>query len=174
MTAAAAEQGIVVRRSQRAERSWIEHYLDGAWGAGQIVSRGRVHDASSLPAFLAVDADAVVGLATYHADAAECELVTLDALVRGKGIGSLLLARVREEAIDLGCRRLWLITTNDNLDAIRFYQRRGMRFAAVHPGAVDQARLIKPSIPSVGAYGIPIHDELEFESAPLDAPRPKC
>jgi hypothetical protein len=62
-----------------------------------------------------------------------------------------------------GCRRLWLITTNDNLDAIRFYQRRGWRLAAVHPGGADRARELKPSIPEIGEYGIPIHDELEFE-----------
>jgi hypothetical protein len=40
-----------------------------------------------------------------------------------------------------------------------------MRLAAAHPGAVDEARAIKPSIPLIGDHGIPIHDELEFELA---------
>ena len=60
-------------------------------------------------------------------------------------------------------RRAWLITTNDNLDAIRFYQRRGFTIATVHAGAIEQSRTIKPSIPLVGSYGIPIRDEIEFE-----------
>ena len=62
-----------------------------------------------------------------------------------------------------GCSRTWLITSNDNVNAIRFYQRRGMRLVAVHRGAIDEARQLKPSIPLVGKHGIPIHDELEFE-----------
>ena len=81
----------------------------------------------------------------------------------GRGIGSTLLEGVANEARRRGCRRLWLITTNDNLNAIRFYQRRGLRLVAVHAGAVDDARRLKPSIPLVGEDGIPIRDELEFE-----------
>ena len=104
-----------------------------------------------------------MGVASYRLEGGECELVTLDALHKGEGIGSVLLVRVSEEAARQSCRRLWLVTTNDNLDAIRFYQRRGMRLVAVHPGAVDDAREMKPSIPETGNYGIPLHDELEFE-----------
>ena len=62
-----------------------------------------------------------------------------------------------------GLRRVWLVTTNDNLDALRFYQRRGLRIAAVHPGAVDRSRAVKPTIPLVDAYGIPLRDELIME-----------
>jgi hypothetical protein len=64
-----------------------------------------------------------------------------------------------------------LITTNDNLEALRFYQRRGMRLVAVHRGAVDAAREMKPSISEVGEYGIPLHDELERSLAPRDPAR---
>ena len=74
-----------------------------------------------------------------------------------------MLAAVAEEAVRRGARRLWLITSNDNLDALRFYQRRGMRLRAIHRDAIDQARLIKPSIPVVGNFGIAIRDELELE-----------
>jgi ribosomal protein S18 acetylase RimI-like enzyme len=54
-------------------------------------------------------------------------------------------------------------TTNDNLNALRFYQRRGFRIMGVHPGAVNEARRLKPSIPAIGAYGIPICDEIDLE-----------
>jgi ribosomal protein S18 acetylase RimI-like enzyme len=90
-------------------------------------------------------------------------LVTLDAFTEGQGIGSALLDAVTDEARRQGCRRLWLITTNDNLHALRFYQRRELRLVSVHRDAVDDARQLKPSIPLVGEYGIPLHDELELE-----------
>jgi ribosomal protein S18 acetylase RimI-like enzyme len=155
-----------IRAPEPAENAWIERHLCEAWGSTIVVSRSVAHDASRLPALIAAQGEEIVGLATFRfADDAECELVTLDALRRRQGIGSALLAGVLEEAFQRGCRRLWLITANDNLDAIAFYQRRGMRLVAVHRGAVDEARLIKPSIPLIGEHGIPIHDELEFEFA---------
>jgi GNAT superfamily N-acetyltransferase len=158
-----APVAVRIRSPRRDENAWIERYLRQSWGSATVVSRGVAHDASRLPALLAVQGEEVVGLATFRFADQDCELVTLDALSRHRGVGSALLTRVAEEAGRRGCRRLWLITTNDNLDAIRFYQRRGMRLVAVHPGAVDEARRIKPSIPATGAHGIPIHDELEFE-----------
>jgi GNAT superfamily N-acetyltransferase len=153
---------VAVRKPQEVERAWIRQFLDGAWGA-PVVSRGVAHDASQLPALMAVEADEIVGLATYHFAHDECEVVTLDSLREGQGVGSALLNAVGEEAGRRGCRRLWLITSNDNVNAIRFYQRRGMRLVAVHRDAIDEARRIKPAIPLVGDHGIPIHDELEFE-----------
>lgn len=154
---------IVVREPSDGERGWIEAFLTRSWGSTTVVSRGQAHDASALPALLAVQGEEIVGLATFRLADRECELVTLDSLAEGQGIGSGLLAGVAQEAGRRGCGRLWLITTNDNLNAIRFYQRRGMRLAALHRGAVDDARRIKPSIPLIGEHGIPIHDELEFE-----------
>ena len=92
-----------------------------------------------------------------------CEIVSLDSLVSGIGIGSALVAAAQAMARSAGCRRLWLITTNDNLAALRFYQKRGFRLVAVHVGAVDGARRLKPEIPAVGLDGIALHDELELE-----------
>ena len=156
-------EAVHIRAATADDRAWIERYLTRSWGSATVISRGTAHDASHLPALVAVQDDEIAGLATYHIAGSRCELVSLDALRQGQGIGSALLAAVAEEAGRLGCRRLWLITTNDNLNAIRFYQRRGMRFVAVHPGAVDESRRLKPSIPLIGEYGITIHDELEFE-----------
>lgn len=157
------QTSIVIRAPLVSERAWLERQLLESWGSLIVVSRGRVHDASRLSALVAVRGDALVGLATFAVGDAECELVTLDALRRREGVGSALLARVAQQAAERGCRRVWLITTNDNINGLRFYQRRGMRLIAVHPGAVDEARRLKPSIPVVGEHGIPIHDELEFE-----------
>ena len=79
------------------------------------------------------------------------------------GMGTRLLAAVEEEAKSRGCDRLVVVTTNDNVDALRFYQRRGFSLVALHRGAVDKSRmLLKPEIPKVGEYGIPLRDELEL------------
>jgi N-acetylglutamate synthase-like GNAT family acetyltransferase len=100
---------------------------------------------------------------TYQVADGALEIVTIDATTRHAGTGSALLAAVVDLARELVLDRVWLVTTNDNLDALRFYQRRGLRIAAVTPGAVDHARELKPTIPAVGAYGIELHDELILE-----------
>jgi GNAT superfamily N-acetyltransferase len=128
-----------------------------------VVSRGRIHDPSVLPGFAALAGDDLVGVATYRIDGRECELVTIDALVEGAGIGTALVEAVAGAAREHGCTRLWLITTNDNLRALRFYQRRGFRLAALHRDALETSRRLKPSIPETGLDGIPLRDELELE-----------
>lgn len=96
----------------------------------------------------------------------DCEWVTIDALRPWRGIGAALLAQVEASARQAGCRKLWLVTTNDNVDTVRFYQRRGFRLAAIHTDAMTRSRALKPTIPWVGMHGIPIRHELEL-SKPL-------
>ncbi|OFW60084.1 MAG: hypothetical protein A2133_10415 [Actinobacteria bacterium RBG_16_64_13] len=133
-------------------------------GTDYIVSRGRVIYAAELPGFCAKTADGeTLGLATFEVTGEECQLVTLHALTRFAGIGTGLLTAVRDAAAAAGCRRLWLITTNDNVDALRFYQRRDFELVAIHRDLREVARRLKPSIPLVGEYGIPLRDEIELE-----------
>jgi ribosomal protein S18 acetylase RimI-like enzyme len=165
------QASFAIRAPRDDDTVWIQQQLRASRGSTIIVTRGQAHDAACLPALLAVRGDDIVGLATFRFADGDCEFVTLDALQKGLGIGSALLVAVAREAADHGCPRLWLITTNDNLDAMRFYQRRRMRLAALHRGAVDGARRLKPSIPSIGKHGIPIHDELEFELRLAENPR---
>ncbi len=131
--------------------------------ADTVVVHGTVYRPAELPALLARDAGgAPVGVLTYHVDGDALEVVTLDARPPRRGAGSALLAAAEQEARRQGLHRMWLVTTNDNLDAARFYQRRGMRLAAVTSDAVATARRLKPSIPDIGGYGIPVRDELVF------------
>jgi ribosomal protein S18 acetylase RimI-like enzyme len=145
------------------ERPWLAEQLTRRWGSTQIVSRGHVQDASKLPALVCERAGEIVGVATLAIRDRQCELVTIDAFSERAGVGTALLTAVIEEARRSDCERLWLITTNDNVDAVRFYQRRGFRLSALHRGAVDAARELKPEIPLLGEHGIPLHDELELE-----------
>jgi N-acetylglutamate synthase-like GNAT family acetyltransferase len=157
------EHGLTVRLATPDDAAWIAGLLTERWGTTVVVSRGRAHDAAVLPGVVAERDGERVGLATWRIEGPEAELVTIDAVIEGEGVGGALLRTVASTVAAVGCRRLWLITTNDNLRAIRFYQRRGMRLVAVHRGAVDEARRIKPQISEVGKHGIPLHDELEFE-----------
>ncbi|MCF8564637.1 GNAT family N-acetyltransferase [Alicyclobacillus tolerans] len=89
--------------------------------------------------------------------------MSINSTVDGFGVGTALISFVEQIANYSKMRRIWLITSNDNLDALRFYQRRGYRITAISPNAIDEARKLKPTIPQVGYYDIPIHDELELE-----------
>ena len=124
--------------------------------------RGVLHQVDQLPGFIALLDNVPTGLLTYQVANGEMEVVTLNATVPGQGLGSRLLAAARSRLLALGCRRLWLITTNDNTPAMRFYQRQGMRLVAVHHNAVVDARQIKPEIP-IRVDGQPICDEVEFD-----------
>ena len=152
-----------IRPLADAERPAIAALARELWGDDLMVVHGERYSLSQLPGFVAEAAGAIVGLGTYRLEGGACELVSLDSMREGQGIGSALLAAAEAAARAAGCRRLWLITTNDNLRALGFYQRRGYALVAVHPGAVARARAIKPSIPLLGEGGIPIRDEIELE-----------
>ena len=153
---------MIVRPLREGDREWVRETLRQLWGE-TVVSRGAVHDPTALPGFVAEEGGDRVGLLTYRVDGADCEVVTIDAFPEGAGAGTALLDAAARAARDAGCGRVWLITTNDNLRALRFYQRRGFRLVAVHPDALERSRELKPSIPEIGLDGIPLRDELELE-----------
>lgn len=155
---------IHVRSAQPADREAITDILTTSWGGTTtLVVHGTAYNAADLPAMLAEQDGRVVGLLTYDLSDQGLEVVSLNALVPRIGVGGALLDAAAQVAREAGSRRVWVVTSNDNLDALRFYQRRGMRIVGVSPGAVDAARALKPSIPLVGAYGIELHDELTLE-----------
>lgn len=132
----------------------------------RVARRGEVVDVLSHPAVVAWADGEVAGAAAHVIDGHDCELLTLHAARRLRGVGTALLTAVQGIARDAGCRRLWVVTTNDNVEALWFYQRRGFRLARLRPGAVDHAReTVKPEIPRVGEHGIPLRDEIELEMA---------
>jgi ribosomal protein S18 acetylase RimI-like enzyme len=133
------------------------------WGADIVVGHGVVFTPADLPGLLAERDGETVGLLTYEIDGDTLEVVTIDAFPPGAGTGTALLDAAVDVARSAGCRRVWLMTTNDNLDALRFYQRRGFRLAGLRPGALAASRALKPEIPETGAYGIPLRDELDLE-----------
>lgn len=142
----------------RLRQFWIEH-----WGGEEMISRGNVYRPEQLEGFVVEDEDEWIGLLTFFITDGECEVTSLDSLREGQGIGSTLVDQVMEEARARGCKRLFLITTNDNLRALGFYQKRGFKIVMVYCGAVNESRKRKPGIPLIGMNGIPLRDEIELE-----------
>jgi len=132
------------------------------WGSELVAVHGAVLRPAELPGFIVERSGRVVGLLTYQLVGDMLEIVTLNAIERRIGIGTLLIEAVASTARHFRCREVRLTTTNDNVDALRFYQRRGFRLAELRPGAVDRSRQEKPQIPRVGDYGIPLHDEIDL------------
>lgn len=152
-----------IRRIEDADRGAVTALLEARWAGRVIVTRGQAHVASALPGFIAEEGTRLIGVVTISREGDALQVVSLDAIVAERGIGTALLSAVLAEARAQGARRVWLCTTNDNLPALRFWQRRGFRLTALHPGSLDHARTLKPEIPLVGHLGIPLRDELELE-----------
>jgi GNAT superfamily N-acetyltransferase len=129
-----------------------------------MILRGEVYHPAGHAGFAAEDEEgAPVGLVTYSIEGKGCVLLSIDSLRPRLGIGGALVEAVVTAARVAGCRRLHLVTTNDNLEALGFYQRRGFTLCCLVPGAVALARQLKPSIPLVAKNGIPIRDEMTLE-----------
>ena len=142
----------------RLRQFWIEH-----WGSEEMITRGNLYRPEQLDGFVVEDEKEWVGLITFFIKDNECEVTSLDSLREGKGIGTRLIDKAIEVARARKCNRLFLITTNDNLHALGFYQKRGFEIVTVYRGAVNESRKRKPSIPLVGNDGIPLRDEIELE-----------
>jgi GNAT superfamily N-acetyltransferase len=121
-------------------KTWITQLSMKHWGGPLIVSRGIVHEADRLPGFVAFYDDHLCGFVTYHKNNGECEIISLDSLRERIGIGTALIEAVKLIASNSGCKPLWLITTNNNIKDLRYYQKRGFQFANIHLNAVTKSR----------------------------------
>ena len=158
------EQSMIDTRSLDPEdRTWLIGALEEEFVEVSAARRGALVDASILPGFVATKAGRRVGFLTYDVVDGACEVVAIGSSEHGRGIGRALMNAVRDHAVSKGCHRLWLITTNDNVRAFRFYQLWGMDLCAFHRNAVSRSRALKPTIPQRGQEGIPLAHELEFE-----------
>jgi ribosomal protein S18 acetylase RimI-like enzyme len=163
---------VTVQPADLASSDELKHFLVAAWRSDVVVAHEERIRPMELPGFVALDDGRIVGHLSYRVAGSACEVTSIVADPRGRGIGSRLMEALERVAIDAGCERVWLTTTNDNLDALRFYQRRGFRLRALRPGAVERARAtLKPEIPKIGANGIEMRDEIDLDLGPaLDGP----
>ena len=137
---------------------WIDH-----WGGEEMITCGNIYRSEQLEGLVVEEGEEWIGLLTFFIKDQECEVTSLDSLREGQGVGSKLIDRAVEEARARGCKRLFLITTNHNLNALGFYQKRGFEMASIYRGAVNESRKRKPGNPLVGYNNIPLRDEIELE-----------
>jgi ribosomal protein S18 acetylase RimI-like enzyme len=156
------EPEVRVRAVHERDRPMLTWLVAQLWGSAVVAVHGTEFRPAELGGFIAERASRIVGLVTYDLGGDVLEVITLNALERRVGIGTLLMEAAVNKARRCGCREVRLTTTNDNVDALRFYQRRGLRLAELRPGAVDRSRRDKPEIPRTGEYGIPLHDEIDL------------
>jgi len=156
------EPEILIRAVHDSDRPTLTWLVTQLWGSATVAVHGAMFRPAELGGFIAERAGRIIGLLTYDLTADTLEIVTLNAIERGAGIGTRLIETAVGKARRSGCREIRLTTTNDNVDALRFYQRRGFRLAELRPGAVDWSRREKPEIPLAGEYGIPLHDEIDL------------
>jgi ribosomal protein S18 acetylase RimI-like enzyme len=156
------EPQVRIRPVNDGDRPMLAWLVAELWGSDVVAVHGCVLRPAELPGFIAERSRRIVGLLTYRLLGDILEIVTLNAIQRRIGIGTLLIEASVGSARRSGCRQIRLTTTNDNIDALRFYQRRGFRLAELRPGAVDRARQRKTEIPRVGDYGIPLRDEIDL------------
>ncbi|HKZ69774.1 MAG TPA: GNAT family N-acetyltransferase [Anaerolineales bacterium] len=152
-----------LRPATDSDRPFLRQFMLEHWGGDMMLAHGETFYPAEHPAFIAESDGQAAGVITYWFRNGECEVTSLESLRREQGIGTALMNAVIAEAKKASCRRVWLITTNDNLNALRFYQKRGLRLAALYPGAVNESRKLKPQISLIGENGIPLRDELELE-----------
>lgn len=143
-------------------REEMEAYVCEEWGGPLIVSRGHGFDTRGLPGFVAVCDGKMAGGILLRPEGREVEIAVLFSLVKRRGIGTALLDAAVRWAREQGMQRVWLVTTNDNAHAFRFYQRYGLSLVAVHWNAMQRTREIKPMVPERGIDDIPLLHEMEF------------
>ncbi|HEX6475156.1 MAG TPA: GNAT family N-acetyltransferase, partial [Candidatus Limnocylindria bacterium] len=165
---------VTVRDLAPADHDWARALITGFQGSDRVARLGELIDPLALEGMVAEAEGAPVGLAcVIETPEKGLEVLILQAEPAGLGAGTALLETARQVAAASGHHRLWLVTTNDNLPAIHFYLRRGMHVAAVHAGAVDADRKLKPEIPAVNPVnGLAIRDLIEMELTGDELDRP--
>lgn len=152
----------VVAINELSKEKVIEFFKEH-WGSPQMVISTGIYDCSTLDGFAVLKEEKIIGLITYDIQKGECEIISLDSVEEEKGIGSALVQEVERLALNKNCNVLKLVTTNDNLLALKFYQKRGFILSQIFNNAVEKARKLKPEIPLIGNDGIPIRDEIELK-----------
>ena len=152
-----------IERISNKTRNLVNQFFIDNWFSTDMSIRGKIIDGTKLDGFLLQENETIIGLITYTFFEDICEIVSLDSKKENMGIGSALLKEIEKIAIDNQCKKMRLITTNDNMRALQFYQKRGYCLTKLYPNAMEEVRKQKPSVPLIGDNGIPLRDELELE-----------
>ena len=152
-----------IERISNDTRNMVNQFFIDNWFSTDMSIRGEIIDGTKLDGFLLQEDNKVIGLVTYTFFGDICEIVSLDSKRENIGIGSALLKEIEKIAIDNNCSKMRLITKNDNMRALQFYQKRGYCLTKLYPNAMEEVRKVKPNVPELGDNDIPLRDEIELE-----------
>ena len=152
-----------IERISNETRDLANQFFIDNWFSTDMSIRGEIIDGTKLDGFLLQEENTIIGLVTYTFFGDICEIVSLDSKRENIGIGSALLKEIEKIAIDNNCKKMRLITTNDNMRALQFYQKRGYCLTKLYPNAMEEVRKVKPNVPALGDNDIPLRDEIELE-----------
>jgi len=154
---------IRVRPAEVGDAGWIDRLLDDGWGGPEQVANGERYRPADHPGFVAELDGERVGYAVIRVTGDVAWIGLIESFRPRRGIGSALVERIADAARRAGCGSLRAITTNDNRSAQAFYERLGFTVREVRAGAVNESRIVKPTIPMFGEDGIAMTDEIEYE-----------
>ena len=152
-----------IERISNETRNLVNKFFIDNWFSTDMSLRGEIIDGTKLDGFLLQEDNNIIGLVTYTFFGDICEIVTLDSKRENIGIGTALVKKIEKIAIDNNCKKMRLITTNDNMRALQFYQKRGYCLTKLYPNAMEEVRKAKPNVPMIGDNDIPLRDEIELE-----------
>lgn len=154
---------ITIRLTTPDDTQLVSQLMTQHWGGEPLVIRAKKYYPSKLDGIIVEENNEIIGFLFFECQKTSCEIVVFEVFEKFHGIGTKVLDKLKFIAKEKGCHRIYLMTNNDNLDALRFYQRRGFCICGIHLDSVKASRKIKPGIPMVGEYGIPLRDEIDLE-----------
>ncbi|VVC75736.1 hypothetical protein AQUSIP_10300 [Aquicella siphonis] len=154
---------LTIRFATSEDSRRLERRMNDDWGGLPLVIRGKKYFPASLDGIIAESREGMAGFLFYEIQDGDCEIIVFEVFDKFKGTGTRMLDWLKDVARNRGCQRIYLMTTNDNLDALRFYQKRGFHICGIHINSVAVSRKIKPSIGMTGDHGIPVRDEIDLE-----------
>ena len=157
------KEGLVIRKTTEKDSPIVKVFMDKCWGGEPLIVHEKEFYPSKMDGLLAFKDGDVESFLIYEVIGKTCEIIVFEVLQKFKGLGTLMIEELKKVAKEKGCDRIFLMTTNDNLDALRFYQRRGFTICGIHLNSMEEARKKKSSIPEVGDYDIPLRDEIDLE-----------
>lgn len=132
------------------------------WGNTSMVYNRELYNLESLDYIEEYHDSSFGGIITFFEKDHSIHIVSLDTVMSNQGIGTSLLNSLTELAVKRHKSAIYVETTNDNCDAIRFYQTHDFDIYDLQLNEVAIQRKLKPSIPLIGCYNIPIKHIIKF------------
>ena len=154
---------IFLREIKSTDQEWIKKISLDLWNSVEVVSQHKIYYTDKLSGILAIYQDTRAGLLLYSIDQPTLNIISLNTLYENIGIGSKLIERIEKIGIKKRLKKVRITTTNDNIDALRFYQAKGFQIINVNVDIMKKYRKLKPGLPKLGFYNIEIRDEFVLE-----------